>query len=136
MRAFEAGKEQNDFRKEINKNHVAMCQKWNNKFVDGRKTVTETTMSTVRTAQNIEQTEKELLLRTLACLKVRHCPEMYNAQRESMIIEHRNVKTYDNFLQAKRNHKINTSQRSPGATASRGLITSCKGPRATKYDRA
>ena len=43
--------------------------------------------------------------------------------------------TNDNFLQAKRNHEINTSQRSPGATASRGLITSCKGPRATKYDK-
>ena len=51
VRAFKAGKEHDDFRKEINNIHVAMCQKWNSKFVDGQKTVTNATMSTVQTAQ-------------------------------------------------------------------------------------
>ena len=33
--------------------HMAMRKKWNSKFVDGQKTVTIATMSTVQTAHNL-----------------------------------------------------------------------------------
>ena len=92
VRAFKASKEQKDFRKEINKipcGHVPkMEQQKSGRSRDGDQYHNVKCAELHRT---ISKLKMSCYWKSWACLEVRHCPETYNAQRESMIIEHRNV---------------------------------------------